>query len=56
MIVRCEKCHARYDDEFRWTICPHNSLSVGPSTEYCREHDYYNCTLEHNNGTEAEHR
>ncbi len=45
MIVTCETCGLRYDDESRWTICPHNSLSVAHNTPYCRRHDLYNCPL-----------
>ena len=26
MIVTCDKCKARYDDEFRLTICPHDTF------------------------------
>lgn len=34
MRVKCEKCGVFYDDEFRWTICPHPDLSEGaPATE-----------------------
>lgn len=43
MIVTCEECGKRYDDESRWTICPHNSLNVAHDTPYCRRHDLYNC-------------
>ena len=48
MMVECPnpECPVRfYDDEFRWTICPHNSLWVGAETPYCRRHDLYNCHL-----------
>ena len=45
MIVTCEKCGNRFDDETRWTICPHNSLNVAHDTPYCRRHDLYNCPL-----------
>lgn len=45
MFVLCDKCGKRYDDEYRWTICPHNSLNVAHDTPYCRRHDLYNCTL-----------
>jgi len=43
MIVVCDKCQTWYDDERRWTICPHNSLNVSHDTPYCRKHDLYNC-------------
>ncbi len=46
MIVPCEKCHTLYDDENRWTICPHGPLWAGPG-QYCREHDLVNCKLPH---------
>lgn len=26
MLVECPDCHLHYNDEFRWTICPHNTL------------------------------
>ena len=45
MIVTCPDCGKRYDDESRWTICPHNSLNVAYDTPYCRLHDLYNCGL-----------
>lgn len=28
MIVECEKCLLYYDDEFRWTICPHETFAA----------------------------
>lgn len=28
MIVECSKCHTRYDDEYRWTICPHETFAA----------------------------
>ena len=43
MIVHCDRCIRVYDDAQAYTICPHNSLAVGPSTPYCREHDLYDC-------------
>lgn len=40
MRVHCEKCHVMYDDEFSWTICPHNPLTTGPRPEdFCKTHD-----------------
>jgi hypothetical protein len=47
MYVRCAECQKVYDDESRWTICPHNSLRVAHDAPYCRYHDLYNCNLEH---------
>ena len=41
MMVLCPKCGLRYDDESRWTICPHNSLNVAHDRAYCRRHDLY---------------
>ena len=45
MIVTCPTCATRYDDESRWTVCPHNSLNVAHDTPYCRRHDLYNCQV-----------
>jgi hypothetical protein len=45
MTVFCEACGKRYDDESRWTICPHNSLNVANNTPYCRRHDLYDCDI-----------
>jgi hypothetical protein len=28
MIVSCDKCGARFDDEYRWTFCPHNTFAA----------------------------
>jgi RecB family endonuclease NucS len=28
MIVKCEKCEARFDDQFRSTVCPHDPFPV----------------------------
>jgi hypothetical protein len=28
MIIRCYKCGARFDDEYRSTICPHETLAA----------------------------
>ncbi len=54
MFVTCGKCKCSYDDEHRWTICPHNLLEAGPKTPYyncgnggyCAGHDLYGCTFE----------
>jgi hypothetical protein len=43
MIVTCEKCAKRFDDEFRWTICPHNPLDVPAGKVLCLEHDLFDC-------------
>jgi hypothetical protein len=47
MVVTCSNCQKRFDDEYRWTICPHNSLTVAYDAPYCRYHDLYNCKLDH---------
>jgi hypothetical protein len=40
MRIPCEKCGKPYDDEFYWTICPHNPITMGHRPEdYCRRHD-----------------
>lgn len=28
MIVECPECHGRYDDTYRWTICPHGTFAA----------------------------
>jgi len=28
VIVKCETCKRRFDDEYRWTICPHNTFTA----------------------------
>jgi hypothetical protein len=43
MMVNCKKCNRRYNDEHRWTICPHDPLESGPGFKYCAEHDLFNC-------------
>ena len=47
MIVKCgnQGCPSFYDDEFRWTICPHNHLYVPADAIFCIYHDLYNCNL-----------
>jgi ubiquinone/menaquinone biosynthesis C-methylase UbiE len=46
MIVPCEKCEQRYDDEYRWTVCPHLPLEAAPDgLNYCRQHDLFNCRV-----------
>jgi uncharacterized protein DUF3467 len=44
MLIRCEKCFSNYDDENRWTICPHGPLWAAPDA-YCRKHDLINCVV-----------
>ena len=38
MIVTCEKCGRRYDDENYLTYCPHDGIDG-----VCRRHDLFNC-------------
>jgi hypothetical protein len=47
MIVICEKCGVPFDDEHRWTICPHAPLeaSAPDGGNYCMEHDLFYCPL-----------
>lgn len=47
MIVTCEKCQRFYDDASCWTICPHNPLYRSADSVLCREHDLFDCKLEH---------
>jgi hypothetical protein len=42
MIVLCDKCGIHYDDENRWTLCPHGPLWA-PLEAYCRWHDLVFC-------------
>jgi hypothetical protein len=28
MIIQCEKCKKHFDDEYRWTICPHETFAA----------------------------
>jgi hypothetical protein len=44
MVVRCPTCSTVYDDETRWTICPHAPLWAAQDA-YCRKHDLVNCQL-----------
>lgn len=43
MIVTCDKCRKSYNDEYRWTICPHHKLGENPGmttyeyTQFVRE-------------------
>ncbi len=42
MVHICETCGLRYNDEYQWTLCPHNPLEAGPGAEaYCRRHDLF---------------
>lgn len=41
MTVTCALCGRLYNDEHRWTICPHNSLDVMADTMLCHHCDVY---------------
>jgi hypothetical protein len=28
VIILCSECHRRFDDQFRWTICPHQTFAA----------------------------
>jgi predicted HAD superfamily Cof-like phosphohydrolase len=44
MLVECDVCGLSYNDEYRWTICPHHPLEASSDGKgYCREHDLFNC-------------
>jgi hypothetical protein len=45
MRIECGKCGEIYDDEYRWTICPHNPLERSHDAPYCRRHDLFHCKL-----------
>jgi len=47
MLVMCPTCGKRYDDEHRWTICPHapSEASAPDGGNYCMEHDLFYCPL-----------
>lgn len=38
MITKCNKCKLHYDDEFRWTICPHNTFAANDGLNNFRHH------------------
>ena len=36
----CTSCLRFYNDEYSWTLCPHNPLEAGPNVgDYCARHD-----------------
>lgn len=41
MWVECLRCGTGYDDETRWTICPHNRLDMPADAVLCRSCDVY---------------
>lgn len=38
MIIQCDKCSARFDDEFRTTICPHETFPANDGKNNFRYH------------------
>lgn len=38
MIVQCLICMKRYDDEFRWTLCPHNTFAANDGNNNFAHH------------------
>lgn len=62
MIVECKKCLRAYDDEFRWTICPHETFAandgnnnfahnpdayLSPPRRKLTKEDWYDCGAPH---------
>lgn len=38
MIVTCDKCDTRYDDEYRWTFCPHKTFDANDGANNFTHH------------------
>ena len=38
MIVKCIACKRCYDDEFRWTICPHETFAANDGSNNFSHH------------------
>jgi len=38
MIVQCEKCQARFDDQFRTTVCPHGTFAANDGHNNFQHH------------------
>ena len=38
MIVQCSKCNLKFDDEFRWTICPHETFAANDGKNNFQHH------------------
>lgn len=38
MVVKCERCGARYDDEFRLTYCPHGTFAANDGANNFRHY------------------
>ena len=42
MIVQCPKCRRYFDDQYRWTICPHNTFAANDGeNNFCHHFDSY---------------
>lgn len=39
MIVRCDKCNLKFDDEFRTTICPHETFAANDGRNNFKHHE-----------------
>lgn len=38
MIVKCSQCNLRFDDQFRWTVCPHGTFLVNDGANQFSHH------------------
>lgn len=38
MRLQCVKCNARFDDEFRTTICPHETFAANDGKNHFQHH------------------
>lgn len=38
MTVSCPTCLCRFDDEFRWTICPHDTFAANDGKNNFEHH------------------
>lgn len=38
MIIKCEKCIKYFDDQFRYTGCPHNTFSANDGQNNFKHH------------------
>ena len=38
MVVRCKKCLRSFDDEYRWTICPHETFEANDGNNNFAHH------------------
>lgn len=39
MIVQCDKCKVYYDDEFRFTFCPHQAFNANDGNNNFKVHN-----------------